>query len=758
MGWLLGCFKCTGKSEGLKAKKHLSGRNHLVPNRSNSAAVAHATSPEDLLVVRKSPSAASSKGHIQKDHSDTLLALLQEEAKTKKSAKRISKQGEDRVWSHKYDLDGELESFRERLLQDANAAKPLSDEVKSLRGCHSLTESPLNTFKVTFDRLDQGSTEQVDYAQHSWLVSSLVTRIQPGGHVIDACSRPNSPLPNVCDAGSLHSRGIIASQNNSFDSFGDSNAIKCAELSLFRVESGVSDACIDGIHESVLTTESKLHSGKQSLPPKRNVTSPPWSFSAEKAIEKSYSIDEASDDLLLEHLDVASLIEDSALITNWELSSGSSFQDTLRLNESLLQEPSIKTESLVKSLSSEQGNQRHSESRSDRATLDNDLNCSLSVPEACTEIQPGSCKNLLLDEVSCSLDGMPSKSVVAHGDNKEVHAEKVYISRAVEHLFESEFCRSDAESEGDSTSQSCFSSQFKLSKRVWSSAKKNLADKEFNVGDNWQEHYLKDGREVLLTSMSPEMEPSQESKNWDDESCPLLSATCESSITPSNNRVNDWDCADLLGKNNVSYLSISPLEAKVPQESPDNFLTRDETDLTIHGNSSLASFPVEDEDGERRKKVKTEDDSLSGGTQEGKLVQNDVKVPLLDAPAIEGGHQSRLDTRVERLSKQESAVSMHVIEESSPRESFSTLPLSSHVGTPPVTNYRSPASIADERPILGTVAAHWSPITTRKWWDGKGIPNSTNKYQEDQKVNWHAVPFEERLEQALAKQETVLLK
>ncbi|MCO5553909.1 hypothetical protein L7F22_007435 [Adiantum nelumboides] len=758
MGWLLGCFKCTGKPEGLKPKKHLSGLNHLVPSRSNSAAVAHATSPEDLHVVRKSPSAASRKGHIQKDPSDTLLALLQEEAKTKKSAKRISKQGEDRVWSHEYDLDEELESFRERLLQDANAAKQLSDEVKFLRGCHSLTESPLNTFKVTFDKLDQGSTEQVDYAQHPWLVSSLVSRIQPGGHVIDACSRPSSPLPNVYDAGSLHSRGIIASQNNSFDSFGDSNAIKCAELSLFRVESGASDACIDGIHESVLTTGSKLDSGRKSRPPKRYVPSPPWNFSAAKAIEKSYSIDEASasDDLLLEHLDVASLIEDSALITNWELSSGSSFQDTLRLNESLLQEPSVKTVSLVKSLSLEHGNQRHSKSRPDQATSDNDLNCSLSVPEACTEIQPGSCKNLLLDEASCSLDGMPSKLVVAHGDNKEVHAEEVYISRGVEHLFESEFCRSDAESESDSTSQSCFSSQFKLSKRVWSSAKKNLADKELNVGDHWQENYFKDGRELLLTSMSPEMEPSQESKNWEDENYPLLSATFESSITPSNNRVNHWDCADLLGNSNVSYLS--PLEAKVPQESPENFLTRDETDRAKYESSSLASFPVEGEDGERRKKFKTENDSLSGGTQEGKLVQNDVKLPLLDAPAMEDGHQSRLDTKVERLSKQESTVSMHVIEESSPRESFSTLPLSTHVGTPPVTNYRSPASLADERPILGTVAAHWSPITTRKWWDGKGIPNSTNKYQEDQKVNWHAVPFEERLEQALAKQDTVLLK
>ncbi|KAL5977202.1 hypothetical protein ACLOJK_021544 [Asimina triloba] len=69
-----------------------------------------------------------------------------------------------------------------------------------------------------------------------------------------------------------------------------------------------------------------------------------------------------------------------------------------------------------------------------------------------------------------------------------------------------------------------------------------------------------------------------------------------------------------------------------------------------------------------------------------------------------------------------------------------------------------------ERPILGMVAAHWNDDEpsqiSPKWWDGNGIPNSTNKYKEvalpcsipfqDQKVSWHATPFEERLEKALS--------
>lgn len=58
----------------------------------------------------------------------------------------------------------------------------------------------------------------------------------------------------------------------------------------------------------------------------------------------------------------------------------------------------------------------------------------------------------------------------------------------------------------------------------------------------------------------------------------------------------------------------------------------------------------------------------------------------------------------------------------------------------------------DDRPIIGMVAAHWNDkqSTSPKWWDGKGIPNSTNKYKEDQKVSWHTTPFEERLEKALS--------
>ncbi|XP_052170177.1 protein JASON isoform X2 [Diospyros lotus] len=64
-----------------------------------------------------------------------------------------------------------------------------------------------------------------------------------------------------------------------------------------------------------------------------------------------------------------------------------------------------------------------------------------------------------------------------------------------------------------------------------------------------------------------------------------------------------------------------------------------------------------------------------------------------------------------------------------------------------------------DRPIIGMVAAHWNEEEpshiSPKYWDGNGIPNSTNKYKEDQKVSWHATPFEERLEKALSSETSI---
>ncbi|XBI84443.1 hypothetical protein VPH35_092751 [Triticum aestivum] len=58
--------------------------------------------------------------------------------------------------------------------------------------------------------------------------------------------------------------------------------------------------------------------------------------------------------------------------------------------------------------------------------------------------------------------------------------------------------------------------------------------------------------------------------------------------------------------------------------------------------------------------------------------------------------------------------------------------------------FNSAKSSDEDRPIIGMVAAHWKSEEpdnfTPKWWDGKGIPNSTNKYKEVKSIS-HSLNF-----------------
>ncbi|XP_016502293.1 uncharacterized protein LOC107820516 [Nicotiana tabacum] len=63
---------------------------------------------------------------------------------------------------------------------------------------------------------------------------------------------------------------------------------------------------------------------------------------------------------------------------------------------------------------------------------------------------------------------------------------------------------------------------------------------------------------------------------------------------------------------------------------------------------------------------------------------------------------------------------------------------------------KSPSRSPDEMPIIGTVGTYWNPSTNSGSASSfKGIPNSTSKYREDKRVNWHSTPFETRLDRAL---------
>ncbi|KAF2294894.1 hypothetical protein GH714_026878 [Hevea brasiliensis] len=66
---------------------------------------------------------------------------------------------------------------------------------------------------------------------------------------------------------------------------------------------------------------------------------------------------------------------------------------------------------------------------------------------------------------------------------------------------------------------------------------------------------------------------------------------------------------------------------------------------------------------------------------------------------------------------------------------------------------RSPSHSPDEMAIIGTVGTYWnhsgSGNDSGSVSSFKGIPNTTSKYREDKRVNWHSTPFKTRLERAL---------
>ncbi|KAL6983226.1 hypothetical protein U1Q18_016617 [Sarracenia purpurea var. burkii] len=111
------------------------------------------------------------------------------------------------------------------------------------------------------------------------------------------------------------------------------------------------------------------------------------------------------------------------------------------------------------------------------------------------------------------------------------------------------------------------------------------------------------------------------------------------------------------------------------------------------------------------------------------------------------------ETSVEEELKVEASLSSWLKPLSTNQDCNNQLPSSISIGRAPL--HRTPG----DRPIIGMVAAHWNEDEpsriSPKNWDGNGIPNSTNKYKEDQKVSWHATPFEERLEKALSDETSI---
>ncbi|CAO2814189.1 unnamed protein product [Amaranthus hypochondriacus] len=142
----------------------------------------------------------------------------------------------------------------------------------------------------------------------------------------------------------------------------------------------------------------------------------------------------------------------------------------------------------------------------------------------------------------------------------------------------------------------------------------------------------------------------------------------------------------------------------------------------------------------------------------------------LDELKEENSALDQSDHEVECLSKQENTTSPLKVgssENSTQGKNLGDVSLSAWLKPPPskvdvgFTGFKKASfGTLRDRPIIGLVATHWNKPEedthiSPKPWDGNGIPNSTTKYKEDQKVCWHATPFDERLEKALCEETAV---
>lgn len=228
--------------------------------------------------------------------------------------------------------------------------------------------------------------------------------------------------------------------------------------------------------------------------------------------------------------------------------------------------------------------------------------------------------------------------------------------------------------------------------------------------------------------------------------------------------------------NGTPKLPCSYSISRADSISKENFLSEEEVKLMPNG------LDVIDEPSQKRKHVPTTPDPvsktpkstgqfhhISEETPQSHVLHVDSSLShWLKTPQIEDGNVGRSkkmpvetpnsETKTPCISSTSSSIPRVLQMQSSPsskniddRPILGALSIQQLQSTSPA---RSPSSKSsgDDRPILGMVAAHWNDkqSTSPKWWDGKGIPNSTNKYKEDQKVSWHTTPFEERLEKALS--------
>ncbi|CAN6230456.1 unnamed protein product [Urochloa humidicola] len=135
--------------------------------------------------------------------------------------------------------------------------------------------------------------------------------------------------------------------------------------------------------------------------------------------------------------------------------------------------------------------------------------------------------------------------------------------------------------------------------------------------------------------------------------------------------------------------------------------------------------------------------------QEEAISPEEPKGQNVNQQLFEGGEQSRQNSEYGKHGV--SSLSYWLKPSSSDDVSHDDTNAEDNVGKEPCYDYEK--NVFDV-PIFPASGFNWdidnpTPVLPKPW-DGNGIPNTTTKYKEDQKVSWHATPFEERLMKVLS--------
>lgn len=793
MGWFLGCFKCrqrhpTGSSINLKGSckdgRRVSSSAGLP--KANSAQAKDSTGVEKVLSVQ---------GDEKKRNSSACMKM----DRRSRSAKRPSTEQLLQVEK----LEEEIDSLNMKLLEEANQATNLSNEVRHLRNCSALLDSP-NAFRKALNALEQALEKgHVEESQPLLYLQSLLSKIEPLHEVIEVSSEE---------------RDEERQPKGSFECMDVSSSSTIKERkSLEKAQDKVQPDQSQGSIFTPVTISREPDEGQRFMPRDEQSTCSSSQLCSPDIVgvdaKKTHSISVVtrrssttlsfSGFLLVEDVTKERPISDKVAVERFsstEFSVTKIIEKTDTSSENLVEaskslfafstdssqgHSTLTTQALFGTISKEvtfPNSDSDAESCSEKPEGGSFSNLHYRSPKCLWSLQDDNTYEL--DRLCCSLSTEQCQ-IGANSHNGFSGADALSLfSTSCRNSISS--CSLDSEESDSQHGTKGSSSKVRLQMHIPSVNNKVSAKKNVNSHAPVQALSMSQPEDIISDAgarSSTDIQAESVTGSMD-KLCQRCAASVDpldgciaqeagfevkhsSSIfdTPMRNKtLEKTNQGKATSSENLICSSFNRAPLKVVDKSTSNEEDSSHTtspSLSQGGFSILRGEAIVELSSPGTTSIGSPDTEFSsyavhtpspfrpvGGIKEG--CPSDFLSETPSTPISVNSHESRLPLDKEDARKPQFT----------PLRTPSTSRTQAETPSTTTHSQGSPSSINEDRPILGTVAAHWnhSSISSQKWWDGKGIPNSTNKYKEDQKVSWHATPFEVRLERALAKQGRVFQK